>query len=413
VRTLPTVRAAAVLAIGSALLLAGDPAAGQAPEACDEVRVTEVSGLLDPVLVDFVEEAVADADACGAVAVVLQLDSSGAVVDDDRFDQLLDRIDAAEVPVTVWVGPSGAQARDEAAELVAAADVAALAPGSRLAPEGARSYGSDAAAEAGLTDFGGRQAATVGDFVVNLADHGVDVEVSEREEGDEIRRAPVTRTTFSSLPLVDNLAHTVASPPVAYLLFVIGMALLLFEFFTAGVGVAGVVGAGFFVLGAYGLAVLPADPLGVALLVLAVPAYGVDVQTGVPRVWSVIATVLFVAGSLLLYDGGLSLSWITLLIGIVGMVLAMVGGMPGMVRSRFATPTIGREWMIGEEGTARTAVDPEGTVVVRGAPWRARTNRATPIPAGAPVRVAAIEGLLLEVEPTEGAARDHRERSAH
>jgi len=413
VRTLPTVRAAAVLAIGSALLLAGDPAAGQAPEACDEVRVTEVSGLLDPVLVDFVEEAVADADACGAVAVVLQLDSSGAVVDDDRFDQLLDRIGAADVPITVWVGPSGAQARDEAAELVAAADVAALAPGSRLAPEGARSYGSDAAAEAGLTDFGGRQAATVGDFVVNLADHGVDVEVSEREEGDEIRRAPVTRTTFSSLPLVDNLAHTVASPPVAYLLFVIGMALLLFEFFTAGVGVAGVVGAGFFVLGAYGLAVLPADPLGVALLVLAVPAYGVDVQTGVPRVWSVIATVLFAAGSLLLYDGGLSLSWITLLIGIVGMVLAMVGGMPGMVRSRFATPTIGREWMIGEEGTARTAVDPEGTVVVRGAPWRARTNRATPIPAGAPVRVAAIEGLLLEVEPTEGAARDHRERSAH
>jgi membrane-bound serine protease (ClpP class) len=95
------------------------------------------------------------------------------------------------------------------------------------------------------------------------------------------------------------------------------------------------------------------------------------------------------------------------------MVLSMLGGMPAMVRSRFSTPTIGREWMVGEEGTARTAVSPEGIVVVRGAPWRARTNRATPIVEGESVRVAAIDGLLLEVEPLHGAARDHRERSAH
>jgi membrane-bound serine protease (ClpP class) len=84
--------------------------------------------------------------------------------------------------------------------------------------------------------------------------------------------------------------------------------------------------------------------------------------------------------------------------------------MPAMVRSRFATPTIGREWMIGEEGEARTAIDPEGVVVVRGAPWRARTNRATRLAAGEPVRVAGLEGLVLEVEPLVGAARDHRSR---
>jgi len=77
-----------------------------------------------------------------------------------------------------------------------------------------------------------------------------------------------------------------------------------------------------------------------------------------------------------------------------------------MVRTRFATPTIGREAMIGELGEARGAVDPEGVVIVRGAPWGARTNRATPIPAGDPVRVIAIDGLLLEVEPLEGAAKD-------
>jgi membrane-bound serine protease (ClpP class) len=126
-------------------------------------------------------------------------------------------------------------------------------------------------------------------------------------------------------------------------------------------------------------------------------------------VWTGIATVSYLVGSLVLFDG-VSLSWITLLISVVGMVLAMLGGMPAMVRSRFSTPTIGREWMVGEEGTARSAVDPDGTVLVRDAPWKARTNRATPIPAGDPVRVTGIEGLVLEVEPLAGAARDHRER---
>ena len=103
-------------------------------------------------------------------------------------------------------------------------------------------------------------------------------------------------------------------------------------------------------------------------------------------------------------------SWITLLAGIGGTVLAFVVGMPSMVRTRFATPTIGREWMIGELGEVVVAVDPDGVVKVGDGTWRARTNRATPVAVGAPVRVVAIDGVTLEVEPLEGAARDHRER---
>jgi membrane-bound serine protease (ClpP class) len=410
VRTLPTLLATTVVAVG----LAGAAGSGTAhaqQARCDEVRVAEVSGLLDPVLVDFVERTIVEADECGAVAVVLQLDSPGAVVGEDRMGELLRTIDDADVPVTAWVGPAGSQARDEAAELVLHADVAALSPRSRLGPEGTRSYGSDDAVEEGLTDLDGEQAPTIGHFIVNLADFDIDVEVQERRVDGQVVREPVTRTRFAGLSLVDQLAHTVGSPPVAYLLFVIGMTLLLFELYTAGIGVAGLVGALFVVLGSYGLAVLPASATAVGLLVASIVAFGVDVQTGVPRVWTGIGAALYVAGSLTLYDG-VSMSWITLLVSFVGMALAMLGGMPAMVRTRFSTPTIGREWMVGEEGRARSAVSPEGTVEVRGAPWRARTNRATPIAAGDPVRVAAIDGLVLEVEPLEGAARDYRERSA-
>jgi membrane-bound serine protease (ClpP class) len=214
---------------------------------------------------------------------------------------------------------------------------------------------------------------------------------------------------FGGLSLIGQLMHTVASPAVAYLLFVIGLALLLFELYTAGVGIAGMVGAGSLILGCYGLAVLPTRPIGVALLLLAMFGYGVDVQTGVPRLWTAIATVSFVLGSLVLYDG-LSVSWITLLAAFVGITLAMYAGMPTMVRTRFSTPTIGREWMIGELGEARTDIAPDGVITLRDAPWRARTNRATPIRRHERARVVAIEGLVLEVEPEGGGARDYRER---
>jgi membrane-bound serine protease (ClpP class) len=184
--------------------------------------------------------------------------------------------------------------------------------------------------------------------------------------------------------------------------------LLVFEFYVAGVGIAGGVGALFLVLAAYGLAVLPTRPVGLALILLSMLAFAIDVQTGVPRVWTGIGTAAFTAGSLLLYDG-LSLSWITLLAAIAGVLLAMLAGMPTMIRTRFATPTIGREWMIGEMGEATADIDPDGVVRVRGALWRARTNRATPLRAGDSVRVVDIDGPVLEVEPETGGARDYRE----
>jgi membrane-bound serine protease (ClpP class) len=84
--------------------------------------------------------------------------------------------------------------------------------------------------------------------------------------------------------------------------------------------------------------------------------------------------------------------------------------MPIAVRSRFSTPTIGRESLIGEVGEAAVDIDPDGVVLLRGARWRARTNRATPIKAGDAVRVVAIDGATLEVEPETGGARDYRER---
>jgi membrane-bound serine protease (ClpP class) len=414
VRRLPrSVGFLGILLIAVGLWFPSRADAQTSPSSSATVDVIQVNGYLDPVLVGFIERSLRAAERDHDVALVLQMDSPGAVVSAERLDQLVAQIRNASITVAVWVGPSGAEAVGGAAEVVAAAEYRALAPESKL-EIGGRRIGAKEALDTGKVNVGAECnrdrgssegcAATVGDLIVSLPG----VETKTIEQDGQIRVEPTGQTRFSQLSLVDRLMHTVASPPVAYLCFVIGMALLVFELFTAGVGVAGAVGAGAFVLGCYGLSVLPTRPGAALLLVVAMAAYAIDVQTGVPRFWTGVATVAFTLGSVLLYDG-LSLSWVTLLAGVVGMTLAMLAGMPAMVRTRFSTPTIGREWMVGEEGQARTAVDPEGIVLVRGAPWRARTNRATPLRAGDALRVAAIEGLVLEVEPLVGAARDHRE----
>jgi membrane-bound serine protease (ClpP class) len=383
------------------------------------VAVVKVSGLLDPVMIDFLEQSVADAEAEGALGLILQANSTGVVVSDDQFAALLERLQASSVPVDVWVGPSGSKLTGTAAQLIGVADKVGMAPGTRLGDTGEplvdgldmarigplvdRTVNFEEARELGITSF---EAPTIGDFLINLP--RVQSEQQTAENG-EIRRVPLTQVRFAQLSLVSQLMHTVASPAVAYLLLAVGLGLIVFELFTAGVGVAGVVGAGSFILAGYGLGVLPTNWWGIALIGLSMAAFAIDVQTGVPRFWTAAGGVMFVVGSFTLYDG-LSLSWVTLLVAFLGVLLTFLAGMPSMVRTRFSTPTIGREWMVGEMGRAVTAVAPDGLVQIREALWRASTNRATPIDELDRVRVVGIDGLVLEVEPEEGGARDYRER---
>ena len=386
----------------------------------DFVAVVKVSGLLDPVLVDFVEQSVDDAESEGATALVLQSNATGVVVSDADFAALLQRIQSATIPVDVWVGPSGSHLTGKAAQLVGVADQVGMAPGTRLGDTGPpvidgldmariapivdRTVNAQEARDLGITSF---DAPTIGDFLVKLP--GVQTREVTADNG-ETRLEPITQVRFGQLSLLSQLFHTVASPAVAYLLLAVGLALIVFELFTAGVGVAGVVGAGSFILAGYGLGVLPIRWWGVALIGLSMVAFAIDVQTGVPRFWTAAGFVMFVVGSFTIYDG-YSLSWVTLLVAFVGLALTFLAGMPSMVRTRFSTPTIGREWMVGELGRAVTSVSPDGVVQIRDALWRASTNRATPIDELDRVRVIGIDGLVLEVEPEEGGARDYRDRS--
>lgn len=419
----------------------GDDSAAAAELA--PVDVLQVSGLFDQVLVGAVEDAIDRAETNGSQALILQLDTRGSVVSDDDMRHLLQKVADAKVAIGVWVGPSrNSRAYGVPAQLMGVADVTAMVAGSRIGHTGpllelsggARvdlGAGTDQLRN-GSMSFG--EARRLGVLRLDTTDEGVptvrsmvlamdgvtledgtvvDTVAQELDDNGDTQNV-ATLVRFNGLGLSEELFHTVASPAMAYLLLIIGLCLLVFEFFTAGVGVAGVVGAVCILFGSYGMAELPARPGAIALLLAAMVAFGIDVQVGIPRFWTGAGVTMFVLGSWFLYQpmpgNDLRLSWVTLLVGIAGVLLTFIVGMPSMVRTRFATPTIGRDWMIGSLGTAIGAIDPDGVAQVGEAKWRARTHRATPIAAGDQLKVIAIDGVTLEVEPLEGAARDHRER---
>lgn len=419
--------------------------------------VVEVTGLLDPVMADLIEDSVSDVADAGARLLVFRVDSNRSVISDGRLAELADAIAESPVPVAVWVGPNGASLERKVAQLFATADAVGIAPGTRVGNLGPplpqvadhpSAWGNQepirdqrlgwrqlianeviACDPLTLDDLEDRYAQAgipfdpdavrvppieeqcvaplIGDFLVDLDSLGFESNLVAKD--GQPRLEPLTQVQFRGLSLAHQLFHTVASPPVAYLLLSIGMGLMLFEFFTAGIGVAGVLGALLFVLGGYGLSVLPHNTWALILLAASMVAFGIDIQTSVPRFWTAAGMVMFAAGTWWLYDG-VSMSWIPMVVMVGAMAVAMFSGMPSMVRTRFSTPTIGRDWMIGELGEVVDDVAPDGVVRIRGALWRARVNRATPVNAGDQVRVAEIDGLWLEVEPIEGAARDYRER---
>ena len=405
------------------------------------VDVLQVSGIFDRIVVRSIVEAIERSESNGSAALILQLTSRGAVVSNDEMAALLQRVADAKVPIGIWVGPSrSSRAYGLPAQLMAVADVTAMVGGSRIGyistpldvdgqpisfgdatgqlEGGSMSFNEARAAGALKLDTTDQGVPTVRNMILAMDGQTIDghlvntvvTQLDDKGREQNISTVPV----FSGLGLVDEVLHTVASPPMAFLLFIIGLALLIFEFFTAGVGIAGGVGAACVVLGCYGLDALPVRPVALVLVVLSMLAFAVDVQVGIPRFWTGVGIVLFIIGAWYLYEpvpgNDLRLGWITLIVAVGGVMLTFIVGMPSMVRTRFATPTIGREWMIGHDGTATTSIDPDGVAMVGGARWRARTNRATPISAGGQLKVVAIDGVTLEVEPEEGAARDYRER---
>ncbi len=418
------------------------------------IVVVQVEGLLDPPTATLVRDAVHAAEDAHRTMVVLQIDSRGAV--DVDVATLVQTVVGSKIPVVAWAGPSGGTVQGAATLLFEAADRAYVAQGASVGPAvpvrldrpgdpptrvvendlsglaADNERDPDAAARLATERLSPTEAAesgaadgvrpTLGEVVVSMDGETVHTAVGDVTlrtakvvgTGEDRRRQPNQEVVFEGMGLGRQLQHGLISPSLAYFLLVAGLALIVFEFFAISIGLVGLVGAIAAIAGCYGFSHLPTHWWAVAVLVLAVVALSVDVQAGALGFWSGVGTVGLIVGSVFLYGGSsrLDVPWWTIVLVVGGMLLFFAWGLTAAVRARFSTPTVGREGMLGKMGTAEVAIAPDGVALIDGARWQARTNRATPIAAGDPVRVIEVVGLILEVEPEEGGAEDHRERHA-
>jgi membrane-bound serine protease (ClpP class) len=410
------------------LVLAGSPAvaaAAQAGPGPAPNEVVELGGPIDGRLVSFAEGVVSDTD---AQLVVLQLDSPGAL--DDRATDLIALVADPPVPVAVWVGPAPARATGAAAQVLAAARIRGAAPGVVVgyASPTVAGGGDDAVAVAervpgmsadaidGLVEVGEQPVAglvdlvspSIGQFIVAL--DGVEVPVSggtrtlstavtETEDGVEVIK-PAAEVRFLKPGIVDRTLRLAVRPEAAFFFLVAGLAFAVFEFYAVGPGIAAGVALVSLLIAGYGLAVLPTNWLAAAASVLGIAVYTADVQRNDLGWRSVLGTGFLVYGGLRLVeaDPQIGVSWWPVVLVVVGAALFFGFAMTTVVRARFSTATIGREHLVGRQGTAETALDPDGVVLLGEARWRARAARAAGIGPGDAVRVVGVDGIVLDVE---------------
>jgi membrane-bound serine protease (ClpP class) len=260
--------------------------------------------------------------------------------------------------------------------------------------EEAKAATAEEALELGVIDL------VAGDLQELLAGlDGLQVEVNGEDvaldtAGAEVRELPMN--------FPEQFLHIVTNPTVAFILLTLGINALLFELSSPGGYAAGIVGAFCLVLAFYALGVLPVNYTGLIFIVLAFVLFVLDVKAPTHGVLTAGCVVSLVAGALVLFNSPIYRVSISAIIA-VALVTALffAFAVAKVVQARRKPPVTGREGLIGQFAEARTALEPLGTVFVKGELWQAESLEG-PVERGERVEVVGMSGLSLQVKRAPG-----------
>lgn len=427
------------------------------------VKVAQIDGAISPASAAYFLRALDDAQRTRADLLVLKLDTPGGL--DSAMREMIQGILASPVPVAIWVAPAGARAASAGTYLLYASHLAAMAPGTNLGAatpvaigiggEGARpgpakpaADGDEKADKAGGAAAGAMEKKAVHDaaaYIRSLAQlRGRNAEWAERavREAESLSAEEALQQKVIDVVAVDladllrqangrtlalaageatlaldgavvvdvernwqeRLLAAVADPNLALILLMLGVYGLLFEFYTPGFGVAGIIGAICLLVALYALAMLPINAVGALLLLLGIALMAMEAFLPSFGAFGIGGIVAFVAGALMLIDADVpglevSLAFVVPLAAASALLLAGIGAFA--LRARRRPAVSGVEAMLGERVEALEDFAREGWVQACGERWHARSE--APLERGERARIVAVDGLTLVVKPeTEG-----------
>ncbi len=407
--------------------------------------VIDLRGAIGPATQDWVGRSLKQAEQAAAPLLILRLDTPGGL--DFSMRKIIASILDSKVPVVSWVAPAGARAASAGTYILMASHIAAMAPTTHLgaatpvrlggisgsdAPQEktlasdpmAHKMVNDAAAYMrGLAARHGRNAQWAEQAVREavtltaqeaLQKHVIDLiaadipELLRKIDGRKVTLGDTERVLHTNgigIRTVEpdwrnRLLSMIADPNVAYILLLIGIYGLIFEFSSPGHIVPGVAGAIALLLAAYAFQVLPVSSAGLALLVVGLTFIVAEAFVTSGGVLGLGGLIAFVLGSIILFDddnisvslpliGGLALASGAFLLWLVGELVLLR-------RKRSET---GAEGMLGEVGRVQRGFSHQGWIRVHGESWRAESER--PLTKGQKVRVVGVNGLVLKVEAIE------------
>ncbi len=408
------------------------------------VRYVEVDDAITPVSAEWLADAIDAADRDADALLVVRLDTEGGLV--RSLEAIVQRMLRAKTPIAVWVGPAGAKAASAGFLILIAADVAAMAPGTRtgaaspisalFGPNPKDDVGlikatSDIAAMARtIAEHRGRDVAACEKAVKSaeaytdgqaLRERIIDLVARDREEllaaldGREVRRLDGSQVVLRTANAVivpfqktvrQKVLEVLANPLVAYFLLLVGLAGLYVELSHPGLVFPGVVGILSLLLFAFAMQVLSVSVIGLLLILLGIVMFVLEVKVASYGLLTVGGALCLAIGSLMLFQGplpGMRLPLLAVLPATLTVTALCAIAVRLAVRAQRDRVVTGREGLVGEAGTVEEDLAPIGKVLVHGEIWNA-TSRAGHLPRGARVRVVGVEDMLLTVEPVESRA---------
>jgi membrane-bound serine protease (ClpP class) len=419
------------------LLVMGSPTVLSAQEKIPVFDVITVSSAITPPVAEYIIKSVEEAERSGAAGLMILMDTPGGL--DLAMRDIIKSILNAKIPVIVYVHPSGARAASAGAIIAMAANVAAMAPGTNIGAAHPVGIGLGKMDETMVKKVENDAAAYARGIALKRG-HNVEwieraVRKSESITAEEALRLRVIdyvapdvkslleamdgrRITMETGRIIlktkgavvnqkvmgfrERILITISDPNIAYLLMLVGLAGLYFEFSHPGAILPGVVGGISLIMAFFALQTLPVNYAGVLLIILAVILFIAEIKVVSHGILTIGGIISLILGSLILYespDPALRVSLGVMIPAVAVISLFFVGVITLALKAQLRKPVTGGEGMIGKTGAAVTAVHREGKVLIDGEYWNATSERT--IEDGKTIRVLGLKGLNLVVEETE------------